>query len=380
MERPIYRGDIMIIRDRLVKEFIELVSIDSISLDERKMADSIKSRLEAMGIDVVEDDAGSRIGGNCGNLICSLKGNPGKLPILLMAHMDTVVPGKGKKPIVKGDKITSDGTTILGGDDIAGVAIILEVLRVIKENSINHGDIQVVFTVAEEVGLLGAKNLDYGRINARYGFVLDGGGDIGTVAIKAPSQNNMEVKIYGKAAHAGVEPEKGISAIEIAAEAISGMKLGRIDDETTANIGIIHGGKATNIVCDTVEIKAEARSRNEEKLKQQTDHMRECFENAATRRGGKVDFKIFKEYPSYNINERDEIIEILNAAARSAGIELKLEGTGGGSDTNIVNSKGIKAVDLSVGMNKVHSVEEEISINDMVKAASFVLEIIKNIK
>jgi tripeptide aminopeptidase len=294
--------------------------------------------------------------------------------------MDTVVPGTSKQAVIEGNIIRTDGTTVLGSDDLAGVECILEVLRVVKENGIQHGDIQIVFTVAEEIGLLGSKNLDYCRIYAKYGFVLDSGGPIGTVAIKAPSHNQINVLINGKAAHAGIEPEKGISAIQIASEAISMMKNGRIDYETTSNIGVIKGGQATNIVCDRVEIEAEARSRDEGKLEAQTHHMRECFEKAVNKHGGSMEFKVDREYPAFNINMDDPIISILKNAACEAGVELRLEATGGGSDTNIINSRGIRAVNLSVGMDKVHSVEEQINIEDMIKAAEFLVAIIKNIK
>lgn len=370
----------MVNRGRMVDEFIELVKIDSLTREERKMADRLKEKLEKMGLEVYEDDAGGKIGGNSGNLICTVKGDRNVPAILLMAHMDTVVPGIGKKPVIDGNIIKTDGTTILGADDLAGVECILEAVRVIKEDQITHGDIQIAFTIAEEGGLLGSRNLDYSRINAKYGFVLDGDGPIGAVAVKAPAQDKIDVVVKGKATHAGMAPEKGISAIQIAAEAISNMKLGRIDGETTANIGIIHGGQATNIICDKVEVRAESRSRDGEKLKRQTGHMRECFEKAAEKFGGKIEFISAQEYPAYVIEEKDEIISILRNAAEEAGLELLLETTGGGSDTNIINGKGIKAIDMSIGMEKVHSVEEQINIGDMVRAAEFLIAIIKNIE
>jgi tripeptide aminopeptidase len=370
----------MINKDRIVKEFIELVKIDSLSLNERQMADRLRSKLEAMGLTVTEDDTGTKIGGNTGNLLCNIKGEKDVPAILLMAHMDTVIPGIGKTPVIEGNIIKSSGNTILGGDDVAGIVCILEAIRTIKEKSIPHGDIQIAFTVAEEIGLLGAKNLNYDKIIAKYGFVMDDGGRIGNVAVTAPSQNKIEVIVKGKAAHAGVEPEKGINAIQIAAEAISQMKLGRIDSETTANVGIISGGQATNIICDRIEIKAEARSRDEEKLKAQTEHMQECFISAAKKYGGSIDYKAELMYPSFNIKNSDKIISFLTSASIATGIDLKLEATGGGSDTNIINGKGIQAVDISVGMDKVHSVEEQICIDDMVKAAEFITGIIRSIE
>lgn len=369
----------MVNKERMLEEFLKLVSIDSISKKERQMADTLVQKLKAMGYDVIEDNAGEKIGGNTGNLICTVKGTKAVPAVMLAAHMDTVEPGIGKKPVIENGYIKSDGTTILGGDDVSGIVCIFEALRVLQEEGLEHGDIQVVFTIAEEGGLFGSKNLDYSHIYAKYGIVLDSDGPIGTVAIKAPSQNKMYVAVKGKASHAGIAPEKGISAIQIAAAAISRMKLGRIDFETTANIGIINGGRETNVVCERVDIKAEARSRDKLKLEQQTAHMKECFEQAAKEYGGSVDFKAEQEYPSYNIPKDAAIIEIIRKAAAAANTELLLEETGGGSDTNIYNGKGIEAVDISVGMDKVHSVEERILMDDMVKAAEFLLAIILNI-
>lgn len=369
----------MVNRERMVEEFLELVRIDSLTFKEKEMAECLKAKLNNMGISVEEDDAGNKIGGNSGNLICKIDGNKNIPAILLMAHMDTVTPGIGKKPVVDGKFIRSDGSTILGGDDVAGIECILEAVRVLKEDKIPHGDIFIAFTVAEEGGLWGAKNLDISKINAKYAFVMDDGGNIGHVAVTAPAQNKIDIIITGKAAHAGMEPEKGISAIQIAAEAISGMKLGRIDAQTTANLGVINGGHATNIICDMIEIKAEARSCDMKKLEIQTEHMKDCFYKAAEKFGGKVVYKSELLYPSFSISEEDDIIKILKTASNKAGVKLMTEATGGGSDTNIINSKGIKAVDISVGMDKVHSVEEQICIDDLVKASEFLISIITTV-
>ena len=369
----------MVNRNRLVDEFLQLVRIDSLSLKEGQMCETLKKKLQELGYSPVEDDAGQKLGGQCGNIICTIKGNKDVPAVLVTAHMDTVVPGIGKKPVVEGDIIKSDGTTILGGDDAAGIAVILETLKVLKEQSIEHGDIQVAFTIGEEAGLLGAKNLDFSQIYAKYGLILDSDGKIGCAAVKAPSQNKIQVVIKGKAAHAGMEPENGISAFSIMADAISSMKLGRIDEETTANIGIVHGGVATNIVCDRVDLSCEARSRDALKLEAQTQHMQECFEKAAKKWGGQVEFKAEIEYPAFNIDTDSDIIRILQTAAGDSGFQFEAITTGGGSDTNIINSKGIQAVDLSIGMTKVHSVNEQISITDMENAVKFLISILKNI-
>lgn len=363
-------------KERIANEFMELVKIDSLSLCEREVADILVKKLKEIGLSVTEDDTGKKIGGNAGNVIGILEGNK-KLPgILLMAHMDTVGPGKSKEPIREGDIIKTNGTTILGGDDLAGVVCVLEALREIVSESVKHGDIYVAFTVAEEIGLLGVSNLDLEKINAKYGFVFDEGGKIGTVAVSAPSQNTINMTFYGKAAHAGIEPENGINAIQIASKAILDMKLGRIDEMTTANVGTISGGLASNIVCERVEIKSEARSRNEKKLIEQTEFMKKCAQNAAEEFGGRVEFNIFEEYKAFIIKEKEEIISVVKTAADRAGVELVPEVTGGGSDTNILNVKGIKSVNVSVGMQKIHSTEEIIDINDLLKATEFLKEII----
>lgn len=371
---------LLVDRDRLVNRFLELVRIDSVSLKERAMADHLKKVLQDMGLKVCEDNAGEKIGGEAGNLIATLKGEAGITPIFFEAHMDTVEPGIGKKPVIKDDRITSDGTTILGGDDAAGIAAVLEAVQTVLDNGLSHGDVQIVFTVGEEIGILGAKNLDYSKVYAKYGFVFDGGGRVGTVDVKAPSQYSINVVVHGKAAHAGVEPEKGVSAIRIAADAISRMKLGRIDPETTANVGVITGGRATNIITDRVDIKAEARSRNERKLEEQVEHMRGCFEESAARFGGSCEFSKKLEYPAFDIPEDAGIISILRNAAQDAGIELALEPTGGGSDTNIFNGRGIPTVNLGVGMYNVHTTSEYVEIDSLVKTVEFILAIIKHTK
>ena len=366
-------------KDRITEEFLKLAAIDSVTKDERKMADALIGILEEMGYETYEDDAGEKIGGNTGNIYCDIKGNKDVPGVMLAAHMDTVMPGIGIKPKIEDGYFRSDGTTVLGADDLAGIVSILEAIRILKDQKCEHGDIQIVFTVAEEGGLYGAKNIDYSRIYAEQCFVLDSSGQVGSAAIKAPAQNNITAIIRGKSAHAGLEPENGVNAINIAAKAITEMKLGRIDSETTANIGIIHGGIATNIVCDEVEVFAEARSRDQNKLNEQSRHMQECFENAAAQMGGQVELVCELEYPSFNVPLDSDIIKTLRSAADCAGLELKLEETGGGSDTNIINGKGIQAVNLGIGMSKVHTLEEELLVENLIKSAGFLAAILVNV-
>jgi tripeptide aminopeptidase len=251
----------MINHERLLNEFLELVQIDSETKHEAEICKVLKEKFGALGLDVFEDDTTSVTGHGAGNLICSLKGNSSNAStIYFTSHMDTVTPGKGIKPSVKDGYVVSDGTTILGSDDKAGLAAMLEGIKVLKEQEIAHGDIQLVITVGEESGLVGARALDRNLIKADFGFAMDSNGPVGHIVVAAPTQAKVKATIYGKSAHAGVNPEDGISAIQVASRAISKMPLGRIDKETTANIGRFEGGGATNIVCDQVDIFAEARS------------------------------------------------------------------------------------------------------------------------
>lgn len=364
--------------ERLVKTFCELVRTDSTSGNERQMADLIKRKLEEMGYSPYEDNAGEGINGNAGNVIVKIPGTVEADPLLFMAHMDTVEPGKGKTPVIDGDIIKSDGTTVLGGDDLAGVACILEAVHVLKEEKIPHGDVYAVFSIAEETGLYGAKNLDTSKIPAKYAFVLDEGGPIGTVAIQAPYHDQVHFKVRGKAAHAGVCPEEGINAIRAASSAISNLPfMGRIDSESTCNIGIIRGGRATNIVPDEVIIEGELRSINEQKLNDFTNQWVESFRKSVERENATVEIEVERSYGGYVIPEDHPIMNLLKKATGALNLPLLPEKTGGGSDTNVLNTNGIPAVNLSVGMTNVHGTKEQIAISDMVKAAALITEIIR---
>lgn len=369
----------MVNKQRIIDEFLELVQIDSPTSKEGKIAQVLVNKLEEIGCEVSIDNAGEATGAETGNVIAKLKGSRDGKKILFSSHMDTVSPGIGVKPIIDEANgiIKSDGTTVLGSDDKAGIAAILEGLRTIKENNIEHSDIQVVFSIWEEGGLRGAKNLDYSKIEADYAFVLDSGGSPGEIIVKAPAQDAIKVKITGKPAHAGLQPENGISAIMVASRAIENMKLLRIDEETTANIGIVKGGIATNIVMPELEIIAEARSLNEEKLNVQTNHMVETFKKAAEEFGAEIDIQTDRAYTPLNVCDDDEIVNLAKKAFSNMNIEGYTASTGGGSDTNILSKHGIKAINLGIGMKKAHTLEEYIAIDDLINSAKMVTEIIK---
>lgn len=368
----------MINSNRLVDSFLEMAAINSPSGREKRAADLIGGKLRGLGFDVVFDDAGSKTGGECGNLIATKKGTlPGVPPIILSAHLDTVSPTDGWGYVIEDGVIRSKGNTILGADDKAGIAAILEAILVVDEDGIPHGDIQIVLSVSEETGVFGAKNLDYSLINGKCAFVYDMGKPTCCVTVAAPSQDNIKAKIIGKAAHAGACPEDGINAIVAASRAIAVMKLGRIDFETTANIGVIEGGRVTNIVPEICSLKGEARSRDDDKLDLQVRHMVETIHEAAADMGAGIDIEMERSYQSFRLSQDDEVVKIAVSAARNVGVEPNIHETGGGSDANIFNKMGIPAVVIGIGFENAHSSKESMAVEDLVKSAEMAVEIIR---
>lgn len=367
----------MINQDRLVERFLSYVQIDSPTKEELDFALHLKEELENLGLEVYMDDAGEKVGSNSGNIIARLKGNTDGQAILFSSHMDTVSPGRGIKPQIRDGVIYSDGTTILGGDDKAGIASIVEVFQTIIENNLDHGEIEAIFTIYEEGGLHGAKNVDYSKINAKKAFVLDSSGAPGTIIYKGPAQNKLDIKFIGKEAHAGVAPETGISAIMIAAEAINNMNLLRIDEETTANIGIIHGGSATNIVTKEVILEGEARSLDDDKLRAQTDQMVQACKDAAEKFKGNVEIEVENVYGAFEVAKDHELIKNVEEACVRLGLKSIIITSGGGSDTNIYNSKGIDAINLGIGEMAPHTLEEHLHIEDLTNTAKLALELVK---
>lgn len=368
----------MINRQRMIDQLLELVQIDSPSGREGAVARRLEEILTGLGMTVTFDRTGEKLGTETGNLIATMKGTTGGTPILFSSHMDTVQqPGESVTPVMDDGIIKSDGTTILGSDDKAGITAFIEAVHVLKENNIPHGDIQAVFTIWEEGGLFGSLNLDYSLLKAKRAFVLDSGGPIGSVTNQGPAQDKIEAVFKGKAAHAGVAPEEGISALQMAARAVDTMKLLRIDADTTANIGILEGGKATNIVTPRARLVGEARSQRDDKLDAQTAHMKEAIEKAAADYGGTVELKIDRLYSAFRVEEAAPLIQTLKEVFAAMEIEPAIQASGGGSDTNHFNNNGIPAVNLSVGMEKVHTSEEFIRIDDLVTAGQMVVEIIR---
>jgi len=370
----------MINEERLLNEFLELVQIDSETKYETEIAKVLKQKFTDLGVDVFEDDTTSQTGHGAGNLVCTLPGTKeGVDTIYFTSHMDTVIPGKGVKPSIKDGYVVTDGTTILGADDKTGLAVMLEVIRVLKEQSIAHGTIQFIITVGEESGLVGAKVLDSSLVKAKFGYALDSDGKVGNIIVAAPTQAKVKATILGKTAHAGVAPEKGVSAITMAAKAIAKMPLGRIDEETTANVGEFRGVGPTNIVCDRVEILAEARSLLTEKMEAQVQKMKDAFETVAAEMGGKAEVEVEVMYPGFKYGEGDHVVEVARKAAAKIGRSSELLKSGGGSDANVIAGFGIPTVNLAVGYEEIHTKNERMPIEELNKLAEMVVAIIEEV-
>lgn len=371
----------MMTQERVIQLFMELVQIDSETKHEQEIAKVLKAKFGELGLKVVEDDSQERSGHGAGNLIITWEASEGleKAPKLLFTcHMDTVTPGKCIKPVLHEDGwIRSDGTTILGSDDKAGIAALIEAIKVIQEQQLAHGQIQFVITAGEESGLAGARALDPKYVDADYGFALDSNGEVGAIAVAAPTQAKIKMTVIGKSAHAGVNPEDGISAIQVAAKAVSRMKLGRIDHETTANIGKFSGGGPTNVVCDLAELDAEARSIVHEKVEQQLASMREALETTARDYNANSEFRSEIVYPGFSFNENDPVVQLAQKAITSLGLNTRTFASGGGSDANIFNGLGVPTVNLALGYEHIHTTKEQIKAEDIVKASQVVVAIVQ---
>lgn len=366
----------MINKDRLYGTFMEICRTDAESTRERLLADYLKGKLSELGFSLAEDETGEKIGGNTGNVFASIEGTGPGEPLLFSCHMDRVVPGVKVMPRTEGDYIVSDGTTVLGADDGAGLAAILEGMTTLREKKIPHPPIELVLTVAEELALMGSSLFDTGKIAARQGFVLDATGPVGEIVVQAPEQVKISGVFHGRGAHAGFAPEQGISAIQMAATAVTRMKLARIDEETTANIGTIHAAGPTNIVPDRCELQAEARSLDPGKLRIQVREMTEAMERSAEEYGGTVDITTVHCYPAYRLDNGSAPARRAADAATRIGVAVRFKSTGGGSDANIFNNRGIPTVVLSSGYEDPHTTKERIALDQLTLLAEWFVAIV----
>ena len=357
--------------DRAVQSFLTLVRIDSVTYEEQRIIQHVTAAFEALGLAVVNDGTGRD---GAGNLLIRIPGTrPDVPPILLSAHTDTVEPGRGVKPRVEDGVIRSDGTTVLAADNKASLAALLEATRVLTERRLPHRGVELVLTWGEERGHAGAVAFDVSRLSARMGATLDDAAPPGRVTVAAPAYRSIRARFIGRAAHAGAAPERGISAIVASARAITRMRLGRLDHETTANVGIIRGGTARNAIPGVVELEAEARSRDNAKLERVVADLRAAMEAGASETGAELELDIKQEYAAYRHAETEPIVQEAMRAVRAVGLTPALGESGGGSDANTFNEKGVRCVNLGIGMADMHTVNESIRVADLGKTCELAL-------
>ena len=366
----------MIQQQRLLDNFLSYVKIDSEGGHERAMGERLVQDLTALGLEVKTDRAGETYGSDGFNVFARLPGTISGDPILLSAHMDTVVPGCGVTPVITDGVISSCGDTILGGDDKSGICGIIEAVQVILENGLPHREAEIVFSIGEEGGMRGVKAFDASQLKSRRAYVFDSSGDVGKIIVEAPGQIKIFADVVGRSAHAGLAPEEGISAIWVMAKAIAKMNLLRIDEETTCNIGTIRAEYATNIVPERAHMMAEVRSRNVDKLNAQAEHIRRCLQEVCDEAGATLECELRTNYLSYCIPADSETVRFALEAAERLGCKAFAARGGGGSDANIYNQKGIEAVVLATGMTKVHTTKETLKISSLNDTARWALELL----
>ena len=369
----------MINENRMLNEFIELVSVPCPSKDEKAEAELIMRKLDELGIEYKMDNVNEKTGGNCGNIWAYIKGTVSDAPKLLFeAHMDSVAPTTGTKVVRKDGVLYSDGTTTLGGDDKVGVAGMLEAVRALKEDNVAHGDVQLLFTVSEEIGCLGVVHLDKSFIKADYGYCMDIGGAPGEITYAAPKLYDIYVTVKGKAAHAGIAPEEGVNAIMLAAEAMSKLPAyGRIDSETTFNIGMFNAGVGTNIVCPEAKFVIDMRSLNVAKLEELKDSTMKLIKETVEAGHGEVEFEVVEGCPAVELSQDHPCIQLAQKAAEKLGFPVEMKVTGGCSDGNYLCGYGLPCGLLATGMSNVHTTQEYLKEEDLYNTARWTYEIIK---
>ena len=351
---------------RALSLFLELAGIPSPPGEERAVADRVTAELRSLGLEVEEDDTAARTGSSIGNLYCRLAPtNGGGTPLFFCAHLDTVPPDGPITPVIDEGIVRNASGTILGAVNKAAVVSMVEAIRRVVEERRPHAGVELLFTPKEEVGLVGARAFDASRLAANVGYVYDMAAPIGTVILAAPSARRIDVRFRGKAAHSGMAPEEGRSAIAAAARAIADFRLGRIDEETTANVGTIRGGTARNIVPEWCSFGAEARSLDERKLSDVVEEMLEISTFAASLAECDVETEVNEDYRAYRFKRDDAPVQLALAAFERTGHEVRFDTTGGAADANVLNERGLQCLNLANGMAEIHTPDEHIAVDDL---------------
>lgn len=389
------QGNYQVNRKRLLQQFLKLTAIDAESYHERKMAKYLKEQMQDLGIEAWEDDCAGYLAEVCeatlhtvadpaGNVWAVLPGNlesekrNKENAILFGVHMDTVSPGNSKKAKIHDDgTITSDGTTILGADDAAGIAEVLEALCVLQERNLPHPDIELLFAAAEEPYCQGSSQFDFGRFHAKYAYVMDLSGDVGTAALSAPAIYSLTIRVKGRSAHAGFAPENGVHAIAVAAKAVADLPFGHVEENTTVNLGTIQGGTGKNIVPEEVVLTGEICSMDTGKAEKWSGRIRKTFEKYAQEAGATVEFLAEKAFDAYEIEPDAPVVKLFEQAAGQVGLPVRLIKTFGGSDNNHINAGGISGIVLANAMYDAHTLQESTNLTDMERCTKLLLEIIR---
>lgn len=364
--------------ERLLTLFLEIAKINGPSMREQPVADFLVKALTELGFTLEFDEAHKSFNGEVGNLIAWREGTDSSIPPLFFStHMDTVLPTKGLQPIIKEGVIYSDGTTILGADDRAALAAYLEGVQAIIESGVPHGPIELILTVNEQKGLVGAAHMDYSKAKSKVGYIFDSSGDVGQIILKGPYSSRIWMDVKGNAAHIALNAEEGNSAFLIAAEGLLNMNLGSIDEETLANIGIMEGGELTSIIPGFVTVAGEVRSFSKEKLEQQLKHMEEVMIEAAEKKGGKVSIRIEKKYSGFDIPKDHVLTKTVESAAQNIKVKPYLTETLGGADTNVLNENGLTCLTLGNGFQNIHSFRESISVENLINTGRLTAALIE---
>jgi tripeptide aminopeptidase len=345
--------------------FLELAAIPSPPGEERGVADVVLRYLRGLGLEPDEDACGPRIGSTAGNVYARIEPTAEGTPLFLCGHMDTVPPDGKLEPVVEDAVVRNAGGTILGGDNKAAVTTMLEGVRRVLAEGVPHAGIELLFTPQEEVGLVGAYAFDHDRLRAQVGYVYDQEGATGEVVLGAPWSRAFEVRFHGRSAHAGMAPEEGRSAIQAAAKAIADLRLGRVDELTTANVGTITGGTAGNVVPEWCTFSAEARSHDEAKLGELVQEMLDAFSFAATETECDVETTMRKSYDGYRLKRDEPAVALAAAAFARCGIEPRYGLSGGGADANVFNERGRRCVNLAHGVLGFHTPDEHVAVADL---------------
>jgi tripeptide aminopeptidase len=363
-------------QQRLLRIFYDLVKIDAVSKQEKPVADYIGKFIHQHGYVSTIDKAGKLTGGNTGNVIVRAATADQKAELALVAHMDTIKPTAGVLPQIKDGQVVSDGTTILGADNRAGIAIILYTLEILKKNNSNHIPFEVIFTIGEETGFYGSANLDLSKLTARTAYIFDASADPGNYIYSAPGACGFKITFTGKASHAAVQPEQGINALQMAAEFVQSLSLGQVDKQTTINIGRLVSGEANNVVPPDANLTGEIRSFSQELIQKYYQEIMRNSCEIAKKYGGKYTINPYNEFPGFTLDLSTPVVVFLEKRMKNLGIKPKALRYHGGSDANILNNRGFSAVNLGIGAKNPHANNEYIRLDSLTTMSRLCLSLV----